>query len=313
MSCLPTDIQNLVSSYVPEAALYFPYERQRHVVREITGYLPSNPQVTREYLENPSIGVLTQDVEILPRLQERVEQDTGVFVEDPAVLREYLDREDRDTMAWHILARDPTTWTRLREILGEEDFLAMLLHVGTHAALVENLTNTAREIHELNPEEIRTYFLAALRLHDWAELLHFIEEAEYSPVGDYDNPGDRQALFRFTPEEVRLMVELEDHGADDLTTFFPPIYYLERAVPEFLYYMSLLSPEYRTIVMSNLAGWGGVEFDAQNPVIQAYMQTYPDTRETRAILEGGRDALHGINYGGDRNLPSLDDLGWIHG
>jgi hypothetical protein len=128
---LPSDVANIVYSFIPEACLALSFDDQKAIVREMTGCLPSDPGVVVRYLEDPRIEILVDDPRVYPLLQQQVAEDTGVMVDDLELLRLYLKHKDlavlaRDIQNWNLL-EERSRWVRRSSLsLGECSCIAVV-------------------------------------------------------------------------------------------------------------------------------------------------------------------------------------------
>jgi len=296
-------VRTLVGSFNPEDATELPFAEQQQIIREITGYRVSDPAVALAYLEQPQLGTLVDDPVVRQLLVKEL-TDEGYILENDRDLKDYL-----NTHQLAILARNKQNWLALEERY-PENFQQLLLEAGTVSAREHYMELVQRE---LEPEEVNTIFQAALHIGEW-ENLAFLSSGDYEPpFTDDSTPEGRAEILEMTLEEVAAMVEYEtEHGGDDATTFFPSAYYKERAVEPFLAYMKLWPNEIDHIfIMGNLPGFIAAntkyEVDLQNPIIQAYLQTYPDFVTSKALLAGGGPALHGLLYNKDLPMELFSD------
>jgi hypothetical protein len=282
---LPPDLDNIVSAYAPYRALELPFEQQRRVIREMTGYLPSSPDVVAQYLESPSLSLLTQDPAVFPLLQDRVQSEIGVLIQYPKVLAEYLDRDEGDSGFW-IVARDPSTWDSLP--VDDAQFLELLLQSGTRAGREEYESLTGLPLQ--TPEEYRLYFFGLLRNRSWNLLDDFLGPNPPG-IGDYYTQDGRRLIREWSPADVALYIEYtsqgdNDHGAIRTLLDLVPTYYLEEDVDRFLYLMGLLKDDTeRTWILHQFLRSIEGALDIENPVIQAYLQAYPESEASELLLQ----------------------------
>jgi hypothetical protein len=279
-------LRQIVGAYNPEDALNLPFIEQWAIIRELTGFTVSEPEIARLYLELQERDVLVDDPRVALAMREQLlaEGYRLPLLED---LRDYITTKDLA-----VLAREPSNWELLQEQYSEQ-FPNLLLRAGTSAARTrfEQLVD-----REMTPEEEQVAWLAALQVGDFANLDYF-EGLDAGLNFDYSTPEDRQKILHLIDKQVRNAVAYELQGSDDFTVFFIPTYYLAEAVVEFIYYMSLWDEESRSHMLSNLPGWADIgDFDVNNQVIQAYLEIFPDDEAAREITLGGGVALRQINY-----------------
>ena len=287
-------LRQIIGAFNPEDALLLPFDEQRGIIREITGYTVSDPAYAVLYLEYQELDVLVDDPMVAASMRQDLRTDgyTLPSVED---LRDYLATNDPA-----VLMRNKDNWEVVEERYPER-FPAIYLEAGTRQALKYFEELQGREVE---PEEARIAFWAALQAGDFPAL-QYIEELDYGIMLDHNNQEDRQRLVQLTDKQLRNAVAFEDQGADDFTTFLLPAYYLERAVVPAMYFLSLLDERSRNIIWSNLPGWANddpasvratIGLDLSNPVVQAYLEVFPEDEAAQEILIGGEIALRQINY-----------------
>jgi len=274
-------LRQIVGSFNPEDALDLPFCEQRGIIREITGYTVSDPDVARLYLEIQDIDVLVDDPAVAAVMRKELAEE-GYVLTDVENLRAYV--ESRSAV---VLAREDVNWPVLQERYPEQ-FEDLLLQAGTTTARQRFEELKGRELDV--EQEAKISFLASLEVGDF-ENLRYIESFDAGIILEYDTPEARREIVALTDRQVRNAIRYEDEGGDDFTVFFPPAYYLEGAVVEFLYYMSLLDERSRMYAMYHLIGWHGIEFDINNPVVQAYIEIFPDDEAARELVSGGAVAL----------------------
>jgi hypothetical protein len=283
-------LRTIVGSYNPSDAINLPFNEQRQIIKEITGFTVTDPEVALRYLESGDLGDLVDDRAVSNVLRNQL-HDQGYILLSDDDLRAYL-----LTQNIAILAREEVNWSVLEEEYGRERFLELLLQAGSQQAL-EHFEHVVGR--ELDYAEAETVYRAALNLHDF-DTLRYIEELDMGvPNTNTSTPEGIATILNLTDDEVRLLVEYETEDGNDITVFFPETYYREGAVDKFLFYMNLLDERDRIFAMGNLVGFinGPLEeFDVNNPIVQAYLEHFPEDHAAKELIIGGVQSLKQTVY-----------------
>lgn len=281
-------LRRLVGSYNPQDAIGLPFLEQRGIIEEITGYRVMDERVALLYLEFNDIELLVQDPAVAEVMREELAEDGWVLSNDED-LQAYIGRENSRNS---ILIREQANWPLLREQNAPAEFQELLLYSGSVAAREEYLDLIAdREgSDELDIDEAKKMYDASLEVGDY-DNLRWLDELDYGLGYTNDDVDD---VLRLTERQVRNAIEYERLDHNDFTVFFSPAYYEAEAVPEFIYYMSQLNERQRMFAVAQLPGWGNINFSVENPIIQAYLEYFPDDYTAQEIEIGGTVALKQI-------------------
>jgi hypothetical protein len=274
-------MRRLVGSYIPGDATTLPFLEQRGIIHEITGYTVSIPEVASRYLESPHLGVLVDDAGVAAVMRQELARENYVLPGDDD-LRDYLEHRDNA-----VLARVEANWPVLQDRY-PDSLLNLLLRAGTNTALLHFEAVAGRE---LEPEEAELAFMAALQTGDFEALNHI---DHFEVILDYDSPESRQQILSLSSRQVANAVAYERQGHNDFTVFILPTYYLEREVAAALYFLGQWDSRGRSILVAQLLGWSDVTFDVNHPLIQAYVQQFPEDEAAQELAIGGEPGLRQV-------------------